>query len=635
MSSSLTTDLAIRKWKAAKEGEARSVGGRDGLYVRGWASGAKAFYLRQGTWLKIGEYPEMRLTTAREIALVAKRLRKMGFGVEAIKKGLANSRDGSTFEKVVRGELLGGLATGKDRVPTYDELWLEWFADVEPTLQEGPSRRRPKAIHEQHVSPIIGSRPINEIRRREIYDMLLPLFRNIPVSAGHALGHVNKVFELAITKEFREENPTPPRSQFPKRSTPKEAHGTLPCGKMPELWTAVSASKASQQTKLAILTAMTTGHRVGVVVAAEWKHIDMETGVWTVPERTDKQEKGRMKSGRAYSLRLPSGLMDQLRALRRDNPAGPYVFESPTTTGHVSPNALLKVLKSIDPALTNHGFRNAIKEFCRKAEPPVPDHIADAFCDHSLKGLDASYRRMDTSNERAELAERLYAFVIDRTADSDFCPMPRELPLVENGHLVPNAAQVLLGYMFYPEDTQLAQDCAKTLTEDGTALSPHRPSQFAQSAVGKLPARHLYLVGEMALYVAENIRTEGQPLISRAAFVVSENQATNKRRDGKALPTSADAIRKNFTKHASVTHLWAAVVLQQETEEDNDIEEMLSLADMIKQMLNTHEDIEKYDLWSVPSFPGLRRYDWPDEGLIKNPDAVAKVLKGYRSRSGW
>lgn len=75
------------------------------------------------------------------------------------------------------------------------------------------------------------------------------------------------------------------------------------------------------------------------------------------------------------------------------------------------------MLKRFDPNLTNHGFRNANKEFCPKAEPPVPDHIADAFCHRSLTGFDASYRRMDTSKERAELAARLYEFVVrsDRT----------------------------------------------------------------------------------------------------------------------------------------------------------------------------------------------------------------------------
>ncbi|WP_421907400.1 tyrosine-type recombinase/integrase [Mameliella sp.] len=410
----MSTDVAIRKWKPEKPGEARSVGGRDGLYVRGWPSGSKAFYLRPKTWLKVGDYPEIKLATAREIALTAKRLRGEGFGIEALKRGLANSNDATTFEKVVRGEVLGGLSDQHDhRVPTYDDLWEDWFLDVEPRLQTGPSRRRPRAIHEQHISPVIGKRPINEIRRREVHDLLLPLFRKIPITAGHALGHVDKVFELAITREFREENPTPPRSQFPKRVTPKRHHGTLPAEEMPRLWQAVQATSASQSTKLAILVAMVTGHRVGVVVQARWDHINLETGVWTIPARSSKEDTGHMKSGREYSLRLPNGLLAQLVALKAANSSSEYVFESPTTRGHVSPNALLKILKRYDSSLTNHGFRNAIKEFCRRAEPVVPDHVADAFCDHALKGLDASYRRMDTFEERAALAQRLLDFILD------------------------------------------------------------------------------------------------------------------------------------------------------------------------------------------------------------------------------
>lgn len=220
---------------------------------------------------------------------------------------------------MVRGEILGGVSNETARAPTYDEMWKEWFADIEPHLQEGPSRRRPRAIHDQHISPVIGKRPINEIRRQEVYDMLLPLFREILVSAGHALGHVNKVCELAIIRELREENPTPPRSQFPKRTTPKKSHGTLPDEKMPELWRSVTKGNASLSTRLAILTAMVTGHRIGVVVHEKWEYIDFETGTWTIPSRENKQEKGRLKSGREYSQRLPDGLLARLKDLNTRN----------------------------------------------------------------------------------------------------------------------------------------------------------------------------------------------------------------------------------------------------------------------------------------------------------------------------
>ena len=402
----LTTDLAIRKWKPAKDGEAIGTGGRTGLYVRGWTTGAKAFYFRAKTWIKLGDYPDVSLATARELSTVAKRMAREGFGVEALRRGFSNAATATELEAIVRGEMLAGLAaTGTTNAPTYDALWREWFEGRKAKLQEGPSRRRPEAIHLHHIKPVLGDRPITEIRRREIFDLLEPLFREKPVTAGHALGHIRAVFERAANKELIEADPTPRKSAFADAVARREVkhHGTLEPERMPELWQWLGTTDASDAAQLAILTAMTTGHRIGVIVNAEWQHID--NGVWTVPARTDRATPGRMKSGREYALRLPEPLLDRLRSL----PGERYVFESPTTSGPISANAILKTLKRFDPDLTAHGFRNAIKGWCRTAS--VPDHIADAFCDHSLRGLDAAYRRGDTSAERAALAARLYEFV--------------------------------------------------------------------------------------------------------------------------------------------------------------------------------------------------------------------------------
>ena len=133
--SPLSSDVAIRKWKPSTDGEARSTGGRDGLYLRGWMSGSKAFYFRTGTWLKIGDYPQTSLAKAREFALAAKRLKKEGFGKDALLRGFANAKSATDLDSIVRGEMLAGLASnGSVRVVTYDEMWKQWFADVKPTL---------------------------------------------------------------------------------------------------------------------------------------------------------------------------------------------------------------------------------------------------------------------------------------------------------------------------------------------------------------------------------------------------------------------------------------------------------------------------------------------------------------------
>lgn len=409
----LTTDLAIKRWKPCKDGEALGVGGRCGLYVRGWRSGAKAFYFRGRSWIKVGDYPEMRLSVARELCVVAKRLSGDGFGVDALRRGFLYARTAREFEAVVFGELYGGLsATGAVRAPTYDELFMEWYEGRKHRLQEGPSRRRPLAIHLHHVKPVLGDRAITEIRRREIFDLLEPLFREKPVTAGHALGHIRAVFDRAANRELIEADPTPRKSAFSDSVLRRgvKHHGTLSPERMPELWCWLGGTDASLASRLAILTAMTTGHRIGVIVHAQWAHIDEVSGVWTVPARVDRATPGHMKSGREYALLLPSGLLGRLVALRQSS-CQRYVFESPVTRGPISANAILKTLKRFDPGLTAHGFRNAIKGWCRTACPPVADHIADAFCDHSLRGLDAAYRRGDTGLERAALAARLYDFV--------------------------------------------------------------------------------------------------------------------------------------------------------------------------------------------------------------------------------
>ena len=409
----LATDLAIRKWKPTKDGEAVGTGGRSGLYVRGWKTGTKAFYFRAKTWIKLGDYPNTSLAQARELSLVAKRLAKEGFGVDALRRGFANANTAIELEALVRGEMLAGLAaSGVTKAPTYHALWTEWYEGRKHTLQEGPSRDRPPSIHRLHIKPILGDRPISEIKRREIFDLLEPLFREIPVSAGHALGHIRAVFDRAANKELIDADPVPKKSAFADLTADRQVkhHGTLPSERMPELWQWLGTTDASDTTKLTILMAMTTGHRAGVIASARWTHIDETSGEWTVPARSDKQTEGLMKSGREYSLCLPEPLLDQLRNLRK-RPDQEYIFESPTTAGHISTNAMLKILKRFDANLTTHGFRNSVKTWCMTATPTVPEYVADAFCDHSLLGLNASYRRIETAQQRAELAVRLYNFV--------------------------------------------------------------------------------------------------------------------------------------------------------------------------------------------------------------------------------
>ncbi len=409
----LTTDVAIRKWKPLKDGEAQGIGGRSGLYVRGWRAGGKAFYARlAGTWVKVADYGEMTLAEARELAPVTRRLAKEGWPAGAFRAAFeGGARTAAELEAAVRNEELPGLPTMQASARTYDAAFQAWHGERKAKLQAGPSRRRPEAIHENHVAPVLGRRPVPEITRPEIVRALKPVFAENPVTAGYALQYVRAVLDWAVDEGWRDGNPTPPARSFasikPERAV--RHHGTIAADRLPELWRQVQATGAGASVQAAILTLMVTGHRLAPVLHARWADLDA-AGVWTVPARTHKAELGRMKSGRAYSLKIPPGLLRQWHAARANDCA--LIFPSPTDPRRpVSGAAVLKVLKRIEDGMTAHGFRNAVKTWCRTAKPPVPDHIADAFLDHSLRGLDAAYRRADTSRARAELAARLYRFV--------------------------------------------------------------------------------------------------------------------------------------------------------------------------------------------------------------------------------
>jgi len=103
---------------------------------------------------------------------------------------------------------------------------------------------------------------------------------------------------------------------------------------------------------------------------------------------------------------LPEPFLQELLKIRVDSP---FNFPSPTTQGHVTPNATLKAFKRYDDKITNHGFRNSIKIWGRNEG--YPDYVMDAYVDHGLKGLDKSYRREDLTIKIEQVTQNLLSFL--------------------------------------------------------------------------------------------------------------------------------------------------------------------------------------------------------------------------------
>ncbi len=161
--------------------------------------------------------------------------------------------------------------------------------------------------------------------------------------------------------------------------------------------------------RLAIITA----HRASVVSNMRWDHIDLDTGIWTIPERDIKQRQIRlMKSGRSFTSKLPKVLCEQLKALHKQRAHNEFVF-SVDGSKPINAETLRRNFQKF-VRITSHGFRNSFKTWALNENPPIDAFLVDRYCDHALAGLDKHYRRDDMFYQRTQLSERYSSFVFQK-----------------------------------------------------------------------------------------------------------------------------------------------------------------------------------------------------------------------------
>ena len=167
----------------------------------------------------------------------------------------------------------------------------------------------------------------------------------------------------------------------------------------------------SQPIKTAMRLAAITGHRASVISNLRWENLDLDTGIWTIPERNvEEREVGLMKSGRSFASKLPERLLVELRELHANQSHEVYAF-SFDGRKPINAETLRRNFQKFAP-ITTHGFRNTFKTWALNQNPPIETFLVDRYVDHALAGLDKHYRRDDLFQKRAELAERYCAFAM-------------------------------------------------------------------------------------------------------------------------------------------------------------------------------------------------------------------------------
>ena len=246
------------------------------------------------TRVTIGPYPELNPENARKRA-------------EAISADYVNGIDVAAAKKGDRDELtLGALwqdfkqnrqrrVIGKEPV-TLNYQWTRFFEDW-------------------------ASFRLSEISFERARNMILRLRKKAPFHANRIQRHGRAMFNHAKKElRWRGDNPFDFAFVSEKGRARKER---LKTGDMPQFMKGLDA--CSEAMRLVFISALYTGRRLGEVCAMRWVDLDLETGMWNIPQT---------KSGESQQAVLPTLLIDEL-VKRRRKINSPWVYPSSSKSGHV------------------------------------------------------------------------------------------------------------------------------------------------------------------------------------------------------------------------------------------------------------------------------------------------------------
>ena len=215
------------------------------------------------------------------------------------------------------GDELAGIRAGGS-----DPLERQREAREAPTVAEGLDRffdetvperiaigkLKPKTVQEYRlqsrtIRAAIGGRRVEAVTRRDIERMVKPLR---PVMRNRMLALVSRLFTLFQSWEWCESNP----ARFVEKAKEEPRDRTLSETEIAALADALEVeSESSPVAVAAVRFAMTTGLRIGEVIAMQWIDVDFEGGRAVLPDT---------KTGRR-SQSLSSAALEALTVLPRIN----------------------------------------------------------------------------------------------------------------------------------------------------------------------------------------------------------------------------------------------------------------------------------------------------------------------------
>jgi integrase len=349
------------------------------------------------------------------------RMQKAGkrrdFGLGSLDKlSLADARK---KRDVVRSQFEAGLDPVAERkkasgIPTFREAAARYFKEQKKAWAKGKHSDQWINSLTNYAYPIIGDMTVDRIGKREIADVLLPIWIEKHETARRVNQRIGVVLNWAyINAGLAMEAPTMRAlgKALPGFKPEKGHFEALPYADVPAF--VARLRERESMGRLALEAMILTAARGGEVRGATWDEIDFDAALWSIPAE-------RMKRNKPHVIPLsPAAISVFKKALALRTGEAALVFPGLVKDKPISDATMGKLLRSMGETAKPHGFRSTFKDWAGEVAG-FPNELSEAALAHAVANKsEAAYRRGTLLDRRRVMM----------TAWADYCDGGRGVAL--------------------------------------------------------------------------------------------------------------------------------------------------------------------------------------------------------------
>lgn len=406
--------MAIHQLKQSRIDRAKAPGllsDGGGLNLQVAAGGSKSWifrYARDGVEHRIGlgSALTVNLDEAREMARQQRHLLLRGLDPKAEKRRSASQR-------------AQAQRSAEARAKTFAECAGAFIA------ANGVQWRNPKHRAQWHASlstyayPVFGDVSVANIDTPLVLKALSPIWNTKTETASRVRGRIERVLAWATTHGYRSgDNPAKWRGHLetalakPSAVATPEHHAALDFRELPAFLQALRHQQGIAALALEYL--ILCAARTGEVTGAQWREIDEQWHVWTIPGT-------RMKAKVEHRVPLSAAARHVIERMGQVRVRGNrHIFPGIKDGAGLSNMAMLTLLRRMGRSdITVHGFRAAFKTWASE-RTNYPNRLIETALAHQLEDkAEKAYVRTDLLEKRRRLMNDWAKFCNSPAVQSD------------------------------------------------------------------------------------------------------------------------------------------------------------------------------------------------------------------------